>query len=148
MKIVYTNDEGGVSVLQPVKKYMDTLPGTEEEKMLYIADKNLPEGIEYAIVENVDPFDATEAEIKAEAEKRIFNFASIEKQLNAATRAAELLDIWRENGKWTDQEKLEHTAFRASKAWIDSVRAASNAIELDPPKIDKLENDSRWPNPL
>ena len=53
MRIIYPKD-GGVAVLIPAPKFMETLKGTEEEKLIYIANKDLPTGTKYEIVEDND----------------------------------------------------------------------------------------------
>jgi len=53
MRIIYPKD-GGVAVLIPAPKFMETLEGTEEEKLIYIANKDLPTGTKYEIVEDND----------------------------------------------------------------------------------------------
>ena len=59
MRIIYPKD-GGVAVLIPAPKFMETLKGTEEEKLIYIANKDLPTGTKYEIVEDsVIPDDQT-----------------------------------------------------------------------------------------
>ena len=53
MRIIYPKD-GGVAVLIPAPNFMATLEGTEEEKLIYIANKDLPTGTKYEIVEDND----------------------------------------------------------------------------------------------
>ena len=60
MKIIYAQSNGVLAVLAPAPKFLETLSGTEEEKMIYIANKDLPTGTKYEIVEdNVIPTDRT-----------------------------------------------------------------------------------------
>ena len=60
MKIIYAQSNGVLAVLAPAPKFLETLSGTEEEKMIYIANKDLPTGTKYEIVEdNVIPTDTT-----------------------------------------------------------------------------------------
>ena len=60
MRIIYAQSNGVLAVLAPAPKFLETLSGTEEEKMIYIANKDLPTGTEYEIVEdNVIPTDTT-----------------------------------------------------------------------------------------
>jgi hypothetical protein len=60
MRIIYAQSNGVLAVLAPAPKFLETLSGTEEEKMIYIANKDLPTGTKYEIVEdNVIPTDRT-----------------------------------------------------------------------------------------
>ena len=60
MRIIYAQSNGVLAVLAPAPKFLETLTGTEEEKMIYIANKDLPTGTKYEIVEdNVIPTDRT-----------------------------------------------------------------------------------------
>jgi hypothetical protein len=52
MRIIYPNNEGGLSVLIPAPKFLDQLEGTETEKLIHIADKDLPSGTKYELVED------------------------------------------------------------------------------------------------
>ena len=89
--------------------------------------------------------DATVEEVKAEAESRILSSYPLTKQINMLARATELQEIIIGGGTFSPAEQAEYDALIAIKAWIGSVRSASDTIELDPPKIDKLRTDSRWP---
>mgnify|MGYP003112807358 FL=1 len=60
MRIIYAQSNGVLAVLAPAPKYLKTLTGTEEEKMIYIANKDLPTGTKYEIVaDDVVPSDRT-----------------------------------------------------------------------------------------
>jgi len=49
MRIIY--DNGGVAaVITPAPKFLDTLTGTDEEKMIHLANKDLPTGTKYEII--------------------------------------------------------------------------------------------------
>lgn len=50
MRIIYPTDTG-VAQLIPVSKFMDTLEGTEEEKLIHLANKDLPTGTKYEITD-------------------------------------------------------------------------------------------------
>ena len=50
MKIIYPTTDG-LAQLIPAPKFLDTLTGTEEEKLIYIANKNLPTGTKYEITD-------------------------------------------------------------------------------------------------
>ena len=51
MKIIYQENENAV-VVQPVGSFLDTLEGTLEEKMIHLANKDLPTGTKYELVED------------------------------------------------------------------------------------------------
>ena len=60
MRIIYAQSNGVLGVLVPAPKYLLTLSGTEEEKMIYLANKDLPTGTKYEIVaDDVPPSDRT-----------------------------------------------------------------------------------------
>jgi hypothetical protein len=52
MRIIYPNNEGGLSVLIPAPKFLDQLDGSETEKLLHIAHKDLLTGTPFEIVED------------------------------------------------------------------------------------------------
>jgi len=57
MKIIYDQQTiethlGVLSFLVPSTNFLATLEGTEEEKMIHIANKDLPTGTKYEIVED------------------------------------------------------------------------------------------------
>jgi len=50
MKIIY--DDGGTLVqMTPAPKFLATLTGTDEEKMIHLANKDLPTGTKYEITD-------------------------------------------------------------------------------------------------
>ena len=55
MKIIYpsTNKDGEATLAQlvPAPKFLATLTGTEEEKLIHIANKDLPTGTKYEITD-------------------------------------------------------------------------------------------------
>ena len=60
MRIIYSQSNGVLAVLAPAPKFLKTLSGTEEEKMIYIANKDLPTGTKYEIVaDDAIPTDRT-----------------------------------------------------------------------------------------
>ena len=60
MRIIYKQASGIVGVLIPAPKFLETLSGTDEEKLIHIANKDLPTGTKYEIVaDNVPPTDRT-----------------------------------------------------------------------------------------
>jgi len=49
MRLIY--DNGGVaSVVIPASEFLDSLTGTDEEKMIHLANKDLPTGTKYEII--------------------------------------------------------------------------------------------------
>ena len=59
MKIIYEQDDE-LNILHPSDAFLETLTGTEEEKLIHIANKDLPTGTKYEIVEDsVIPTDRT-----------------------------------------------------------------------------------------
>ena len=64
MKIIYptTNDDGETILAQmtPAPRFLAQLEGTEEEKLIHIANKDLPTGTKYEIIgDDVDLSDRT-----------------------------------------------------------------------------------------
>ena len=57
MKIIYDND-GTLAQVIPAPKFLAQLTGTLEEKLIHIANKNLPTGTKYEIT-NADLSDRT-----------------------------------------------------------------------------------------
>ena len=59
MKLIYDND-GVASVIIPAPKFLAQLTGTDEEKLIHIANKDLPTGTKYEIIgDDVDLSDRT-----------------------------------------------------------------------------------------
>ena len=50
MKIIYNNN-GTLSQIIPAPKFLETLEGTLEEKLIHIANKDLPTGTKYEITD-------------------------------------------------------------------------------------------------
>ena len=50
MKIIFAQSNGVLAVLTPAPKFLNQLTGTDEEKLIHIANKNLPTGTKYEIV--------------------------------------------------------------------------------------------------
>lgn len=82
-------------------------------------------------------------QIKAEARRRILAVFPDWKQTNMVARGVELVRIKAEGGAWSTGEAVEAAALDAAWAWIKSVRAASDALELDPPA--DFAADQHWP---
>ena len=60
MRIIYKQASGIVGVLIPAPKFLNQLTGTDEEKLIHIANKDLPTGTKYEIVaDDVPPTDRT-----------------------------------------------------------------------------------------
>ena len=51
MKIIYAQDNGVLAVVTPAPKFLDQLEGTDEEKLIHIANKDLPTGTPYEITD-------------------------------------------------------------------------------------------------
>jgi len=49
-RIIYDNN-GTLAQLTPAPKFLDTLTGTDEEKLIHIANKDLPTGTPYEITD-------------------------------------------------------------------------------------------------
>ena len=59
MRLIYNND-GVAAVVTPAPKFLATLTGTDEEKLIHIANKDLPTGTKYEIIaDSVDLSDRT-----------------------------------------------------------------------------------------
>ena len=51
MKIIYAQDNGVLAVMATAPKFLETLEGTLEEKLIHIANKDLPTGTPYEITD-------------------------------------------------------------------------------------------------
>ena len=59
MRLIYDNS-GVAGVIIPTPKFLATLTGTDEEKMIHLANKDLPTGTKYEIIsDDVDLSDRT-----------------------------------------------------------------------------------------
>ena len=59
MRLIYDNS-GVAAVLTPAPEFIATLEGTDEEKMIHLANKDLPTGTKYEIIsDDVDLSDRT-----------------------------------------------------------------------------------------
>jgi len=59
MRIIFNNN-GIAGILIPTPKFLATLTGTDEEKTIYVANKDLPTGTKYEIIDDsVDLSDRT-----------------------------------------------------------------------------------------
>jgi len=50
-RIIYPTTDGTLAQLIPAPKFLDTLTGTDEEKLIHIANKDLPTGTKYEITD-------------------------------------------------------------------------------------------------
>jgi opacity protein-like surface antigen len=84
MRIIYPTD-GGLSVLAPAPKFLAQLEGTETEKLIHIADKDLPSGTKYELVsDDYVPSDRSFRnawEYVAGAEEQVSHDLSLDDQL-------------------------------------------------------------------
>ena len=51
MRILFQQANGICGVLIPAPKFLETLSGTDEEKMIHLANKDLPTGTKYEIID-------------------------------------------------------------------------------------------------
>ena len=51
MKIIYAQDNGILAQLIPAFKKLASMTGTDEEKMIHLANKDLPTGTKYEITD-------------------------------------------------------------------------------------------------
>ena len=51
MKIIYAQDNGILAQITPTPEFLAQLEGTEEEKLIHIANKDLPTGTPYEITD-------------------------------------------------------------------------------------------------
>ena len=59
MRLIYDNS-GVAAILTPAPKFLAQLTGTDEEKAIYVANKDLPTGTKYEIIgDDVDLSDRT-----------------------------------------------------------------------------------------
>jgi len=60
MRLIYEGEKGVVAVIVPSSDFLATLIGTDEEKMIHLANKDLPTGTKYEIIgDDVDLSDRT-----------------------------------------------------------------------------------------
>ena len=51
MKIIYEQENGILAQMIPAPNFLATLEGTDEEKLIHLANKNLPTGTKYEITD-------------------------------------------------------------------------------------------------
>jgi hypothetical protein len=51
MKIIYANTDGTLAQMVAAPKFLATLEGTDEEKLIHLANKDLPTGTKYEITD-------------------------------------------------------------------------------------------------
>ena len=54
LKIIFNNSNNQLSVMMPTNEFMATLTGTEEEKLIHLANKDLPTGTKFEIIESTN----------------------------------------------------------------------------------------------
>ena len=60
MRLIFEGKNGIAAVMIPAPKFLATLTGTDEEKLIHIANKDLPTGTKYEIIaDSVDLSDRT-----------------------------------------------------------------------------------------
>jgi hypothetical protein len=60
MRLIYKGENEIAAVLIPAPKFLATLTGTDEEKLIHLANKDLPTGTKYEIIaDDVDLSDRT-----------------------------------------------------------------------------------------
>lgn len=130
-------------------------PGTDVLRVTYADagecfiqphDARYPSALAFGPAPFIPP-GATAADVKAEARRRILARYSEWKQANMNAEASALLLARIEAGSWTLEQTTHAGELQAAKAWIDNVRAASDAIEARlaaEPGLD-IGDDSLWP---
>jgi len=85
LKIIFNGVSNQLSVLMPTNEFMNSLTGTEEERLRHTADKDLPTGTRYEIVDsNEMPNDDTffnAWEYVAGSDEKTSNDLSLDDQL-------------------------------------------------------------------
>ena len=92
-------------------------------------------------IADFEPPPVSAGEVRAEAQRRIYDAYPQWMQANMTARGLELLRKGEAN--WTAGEAAEVAALDAAWDWIKAVRAASNAMEGAPPA--DYADDSNWP---
>lgn len=92
---------------------------------------------------------ATAADVRAEASRRMSallgarDAAHLDILIANGTREAIRLLRIREDRPWTPEESAREATLRAVDAAIEAIRAASNALETNPPA--DYRDDAHWP---
>jgi len=82
MKIIFEGENGVLAQLVPATKFFDTLTGTEEEKLIHLANKDLPTGTKYEITDEEGDRDFRNAwEYVAGASEKTSEDLSLDDQL-------------------------------------------------------------------
>ena len=79
MKIIYNNN-GTLSQLIPAPKFLDTLTGTLEEKLIHIANKDLPTGT---------PYEITDADLSDRTFRNAWEYVAGSNELTSADLSAD-----------------------------------------------------------
>ena len=124
------------ATIDGVEMTVPEAPGNRHYQMIQ-------EAIEAGETITVEERVITVQEVKAEAQRRIYEILPDWKQRNLTARAAEL--ALKGAGSWTPDEQAEVAAGQALWDKIKAVRAASDVIEaMDPIPLDYTD-DSYWP---
>src|SRR5690606_24310596 len=83
-------------------------------------------------------------DVRLEARRRILAAYPDWKQQNMTARGVELIRVGETN--WSPEEQAEADTLQAAWDWIKAVRAASNAMESEPPA--DYADDAHWPGSL
>jgi len=84
LKIIYNGANNQLNVMVPTNEFMASLDGTETEKLIHCANKDLPTGTKYEIIDSNtmpdehDFFDAWEYVADASVEKESANLTDAE----------------------------------------------------------------------
>ena len=87
----------------------------------------------------------SKGDVKDEASRRILARYPAWKQANMTARAVELLDIRLDNGQWTAGQQAEVDKIKAAWAWVQSVRSASDSLELQATIPTDINDQKHWP---
>ena len=79
IKIIYNNN-GTLSQLIPAPKFLDTLTGTLEEKLIHIANKDLPTGT---------PYEITDADLSDRTFRNAWEYVAGSNELTSADLSAD-----------------------------------------------------------
>ena len=79
MKIIYNNNDT-LAQLIPSPKFLDTLTGTDEEKLIHIANKDLPTGT---------PYEITDADLSDRTFRNAWEYVAGSNELTSADLSAD-----------------------------------------------------------
>ena len=95
MKIIFDNS-GILAQLIPAPKFLETLEGTDEEKLIYIANKDLPTGT---------PYEITDEDLSDRSFRNAWEYVAGASEKTSADLS--IADQYKYN-KLTLEQKLEH----------------------------------------